>query len=89
MNEAQVSLVESEGFTINVPFVGSPMTVRTKSDEIVILMRMTVRPRDNVMDIDLDVSASGDGASVSRLDEDAPSEFSGYWSPPFTQDDSP
>lgn len=79
MGKTQINLVETKGFLVDLPFVGAPVTIRTESDEIVILMRLTVRPRDNVMDIDIDVSASGDGTTVSGLDEDSSSDFSRYW----------
>ena len=80
MNETQIKLVESEGFTINIPsLVGPPMTIRTKSDEVVILVSLRLRPRDNVMNVAFDISASGDSASVSSLDENSSSDFSRYW----------
>lgn len=79
MDKSQVNFVESEGFTINLPTVGAPVTVRTKSDEIVILMRLTLRPRDNMMNVAIDVSTGGNSASVSRFDENAPSDVSRYW----------
>lgn len=79
MSESQVKFVESEGFTINLPTISSPVTVRTESDEIVILMRLTLRPRDNVMNINLDVSASGDSTSMARFNENSSSDFSRYW----------
>lgn len=80
MRETQINLVKTKGFLINLPFVSTPVTIRTESNEVVILMTLTVRPRDNVMDIDIDVSASGDGTTVSGLDEDSPSDFSRYYS---------
>ena len=82
MNKSKVELVESEGFTINFPSVGAPMATRAEGDEVVVVMRFTFRPRDNVMDIDLDVSASVDGTTVPSLDEDAPTDFSRYWRAP-------
>ena len=75
MSEAKVSLVESQGFTINLPSISAPVAVRAEGDEIVVSMRFTLRPRDNVMDIDLDVSASGDSTSVTCLNEDAPAKL--------------
>ena len=81
MNEPQVELVEPQSFTINFPSIGTPVTVRTKSDEIVVLVRLRLRPRDNVMNIDFDVSTSGDGAAVASLDENSASNLSRYWRP--------
>lgn len=77
MSETESGHVDSEAFTVNFPFFGAPMTIRTKSDEIFIVMRFRIRPRDNVMNIDLDVSAGGDGTSVSGLNKDVP--FSERW----------
>jgi hypothetical protein len=79
MSKSKVEFIKPEAFTINLPSVGAPVTVRTESDEIVIVMRLTLRPRDNMMKIDLDISAGGDGASMTRLDQDAPSDPSRYW----------
>lgn len=53
MGKSQIDLVEEQAFTINFPSVGAPMTIRAKGDEIVILMRLTLRPRDNVMEYQL------------------------------------
>jgi hypothetical protein len=82
MSESKVELVEAKGFTINLPSTGAPVALNTDGDEIVILMRLTLRPRYNVMNINLDVSASRDGAAVSRLDENAPTDISRYWRAP-------
>jgi len=79
MNEPQIDLVETKCLTINLPSIGTPVAVRTESDEVVILVRLTLRPRDNVMNIDLDVSTSGDRAPMPRLDEDAAADVSRYW----------
>jgi hypothetical protein len=79
VSEPQVEFVEPQGLTVNFPSIGAPMVVRAKGDEVVVLVRLTVRPRDNVMDIDFDVSASGDGAPMTCLDKDTPSDLSRYW----------
>jgi hypothetical protein len=78
MNESKVDLVKPEGFTINFASVGHPVTIRAESDEIIITMRLALRPRDNVMKIDFDVSAGGNGATVASLDEHPPPEVGGY-----------
>ena len=80
MSKSQISFVETQGFTINFSPVGAPVAIRTEADEIVVIVRLTLRPRDNVMNVDLDVTASGDGASMPRLDENATPNISGYWS---------
>ena len=59
------------------------MTIRTESDEVVILMRLTLRPRDNMMNFNFDVSTSGNSAAVASLDKDAPADFSRYWRVPI------
>ena len=76
MSESKIDLVEPQRFTINLPSVGPPVAVRTEGDEIVILMRFTVRPRDDVMNIDIDVAARGDGTAVASLDEDPAAQIS-------------
>jgi hypothetical protein len=82
VSEAKVELVEPKGFTINLPSVGAPVAIRAEGDEVVILVRLTLRPRDNVMNIDLDIPAGGNGAAVPGLNQDAAPEFSGYrWAP--------
>ena len=79
MDEPQIKFVESKGLTINLPTVGPPVAVRADGDEVVILVSLTLRPRDNVMNISLNVSASGDGAPMPGLDEDATADVSRYW----------
>jgi hypothetical protein len=56
------------------------MTIRANGDEVIVLVRLTLRPRDNVMDVNFDVSASGNSAAVAGLDKDAPADVSRYWS---------
>ncbi len=77
MSESQVQLVEPKAFSINLPSIGAPVTIRTQRDEIVVLMRLTLRPRNNVMDIDLDVSTGGDRATMTGVNENATTELSG------------
>ena len=71
MRKAQIELVEPKGLTIYLPSVGPPVAVRGEGDEVVILMRLTLRPRDNVVMFNFDVAAGGNGAAVLRIDEDA------------------
>jgi hypothetical protein len=78
MSEAKIELVEPQGLTINLPIVGAPVAVRTKGDEVIILMRLRLRPWDNVMNVNLDISTRRDGAAVARLDKDTPAQFSRY-----------
>ena len=81
MSETQVGLVEPQTFTVNLPAISAPVAVCTESDEVVILVRLTLRPRDNVMNLNLDVSAGGDRATVSRLDQNPPHNTSGDFGP--------
>lgn len=81
MSEPQVGLVHSQTFAIDLPPISPPVTVGADSDEIVVVVRVALRPRDNVVNIDFDVSASRDGASVASFDKYSPPEFSGYWWP--------
>lgn len=79
MNEPQIELVEPKCLSINIPGIGAPVTIGAECDEVVILMRLTLRPRDNVMNVDLDVTAGGDGAPMSRLDQNASADISRDW----------
>lgn len=88
MSESQIEFIEPKGFTVNFPFTGSPMTVRTKADEIVILMSLTIRPRDNVMNVNFNVTTSGDGATMPSLDKDAATDFSRYWTTGIRHNDN-
>lgn len=84
MSEPKVELIEPKGLTINFPSVGAPVAIRTEGDEIVVLVRLTLRPRDNVMNIDFDVSTSRDGTAVTGLDEDTSADVSRYWRAPLS-----
>jgi hypothetical protein len=64
VSESEVDLIKPEAFAINFPGIGAPMTIRAKGDEIVVLVRLTLRPRDNVMNVNFDVSTSGNSAAV-------------------------
>ncbi len=83
MSEPEIELIKPEGLTVYLPSIGAPMAVRAEGDEVVILMRLTLRPRDNVVKLDLDVSASGDSAAVPGFDQDAPFDISRYWRAPI------
>jgi hypothetical protein len=83
VSESEVDLIKPEAFAINFPSMGEPMTIRTKGDEITVLIRLTLRPRDNVMNVNFDVSTSGNRALVTSLDKDAPTDFSRYWTAPL------
>jgi hypothetical protein len=83
VDESEIEFVKSQGLTINLPSIGAPVAVRAEGDEVVILVSLTLRPRDNVMNVDLNVSAGGDGAAVSSLNKNSPADFRGYWRSPI------
>ena len=83
MSKSKIEFVKPKAFTINIPSVGAPVAIRTESDEVVILMRLTLRPRDNMMNFNFDVSTSWNSAAVASLDEDTPTDFSRYWRAPI------
>lgn len=82
MDEPKVDFIESQALTINLPSICAPVAIRAKGDEIVVLVRLTLRPRDNVMNVDFDVSTGRDGATMPGLDQDPPAQFGGYWRAP-------
>jgi hypothetical protein len=75
MSESKIELVKSKTFTINLPPVGAPVAIRAEGDEVVVLVSLTLRPRDNVMDIDLDISTGGDRAAMAGLNQDHSAEI--------------
>jgi hypothetical protein len=79
MNEPQINFIKPKCFSINLPGVGAPVAIGAECDEIIILVRLALRPRDNVMNINLDVSTGRDGASVPSLDENTSTDVSRYW----------
>lgn len=85
MSEAKINLVETQGFTINFPSIGAPVAIWTEGDEVIVLVSLTLRPRDNVVDVNLDVSTRRDRAAMSGLDEDATSEISRHWRAPLVR----
>lgn len=76
MSETKIDLVEPQTLSIYLPSIGAPVTIRTESDEVLVVVRFAIRPRDNVVKVDLDVSTGGNGASVPSLDKDTPADFS-------------
>lgn len=78
MCEPQVELVEPKAFSIDISPVGAPMTIGAESDQIVVVVRLGLRPRYDVVNINFDVSAGGDRTSVTGLHENAPFDISRY-----------
>jgi hypothetical protein len=83
MSEPKVDFVKPQALTINFPSVGAPMTISAEGDEIVILVRLTFRPRDNVMNVNYDVSTGGNRAPVTCFDKNTPTDVSRYWRAPL------
>jgi hypothetical protein len=59
------------------------VAIRTEGNEVFILVGSTRFPRDDVVNFHVDVSTSGDGAPMARLDQDASSDFSRYCQAPI------
>jgi hypothetical protein len=75
IDEPKVELVEAQALAIDLSSIGAPVTIRTKDNEVVILVRFALRTWDDVVNIDLDVSAGGDSATVAGLHQDPPAQF--------------
>ena len=54
------------------------MTVGAQSNQVIVFVSFAGSPRDNVVDVDIDVSASRDGAAMTCLNQHAPTEFRRY-----------
>ena len=78
VDEPKIDFVEPKRFTINLPSVGAPVAIRTEGDKVIILMRLTVRPRNDMVNIDVDISASGDGTPMPGFNENPTSEIGRY-----------
>jgi len=78
MGEAELGFVDAQTFTVNLPGLSHPVAIRAEGNEVVIVMRLTLSPRNNVVNLDYDVSASGDGAAVPCLYENTPFDIGRY-----------
>lgn len=83
MSESEVELVEPERLSIDFPIIGAAMTIRAEGNEIFIFVRSTRSPRDDVVNIHVDMPTSRDSAPVAGLDQDASPDFSRYWRTPI------
>jgi hypothetical protein len=83
MDEAKVELVESEGLTVDFLSISATMTIRTKGNQVFIVVRSTLVPRDDVVNFNIDVATGGDGATMSSLDKDTSADFSWYGRAPI------
>ena len=78
MSEAKIGFVEPLTFSVDLPLASAPVAVGAEGNEIVVLVRLTLRPVDNVVNVNIDMSAGGDGASVTGLHKYASAEVCGY-----------
>jgi hypothetical protein len=83
MSESQVELIEPECLSVDFPAIGAAMTIRTEGNKVFVFVQSTRFPRDDVVDFHIEMPTSGDGASVTGLDKDAPTDFSRYWRAPI------
>jgi hypothetical protein len=82
VRETEVGFIEAQRLSVDLSSIRTPVAVGTEGDEVVIFVSLTFRPRDNVVDINLDVPAGWNGASVARFHENSPSNVGRYWRPP-------
>lgn len=75
MKEPEVEFVHPKRFSIDVVVPGSTMAVRADRDEVVVVVRLACGPRNDVVNVNVDVPTGGDSAAVTSLDENAASEF--------------
>lgn len=68
MRSPKIELIEAECLTINLPSVSALVTVRAEGDQIFVIVGSTEGPRNNVMNVNFDVSTSWDRTSVPGLD---------------------
>ncbi len=75
VSKTQVGFVESQCLPVDLSAICSSMAVGAQSNQVFVFMLLALFPRDNVMYVDLNVSASRDSTAMSCLDEDSPSCF--------------
>jgi hypothetical protein len=78
VNKSEVELVKSKRLSVDFLGIGAAVTVGAKCNEVVIVVRLTFRPGDDVVNVDVDISAGRNGAAVPRLDEDTSTELTWY-----------
>jgi hypothetical protein len=82
VGETKVEFIKPQAFSIDSTIVGAPVAIGAEGDEVVVVMRLTRGPGDNMVHVDLNVSAGRNCAAVASLDENASSEISRYWRTP-------
>jgi hypothetical protein len=80
MGKAEVGLVVIQGLSINfIRFVCSSMAVGAQRDQVFVLVLLARFPRDDVVDVHINVTASGDSASVSGFNENSAAKLCRNW----------
>ncbi len=70
VSEPEIGLVVIQGLSINfVELVRTPVAIRAKGDKVFIFVLLAHFPRHDVMDINVDITTSRNGASVTSLYE--------------------
>ena len=76
VSESQVCFIEAHGLAVNFITTGTAMTVGANRDEVFILMFFTRLPRNDVVNINFNVAARGNSATMPRFNQNSSSEFS-------------
>lgn len=75
--KSKVALVELQTLSVDVSTISTAMAIGTKSDEIVIGVFSAGRPRDDMMNFNLNVAARGNGAPMASFNQDPSFKISG------------
>jgi hypothetical protein len=76
MSESQTRFINTERLAVDLGSICSAVAIGAECNEVVILVLLTVFPRDDVVNVNLDVSARWDGAPVARFDKYSPANLS-------------
>jgi hypothetical protein len=79
VRESQTRFVDPKCLSVNLSTVSTRVAVWTECNQVVVIVRKTCFPRNNVMNFDRDVSARGYCTAMAGLDHDFAFDFSGYW----------
>ncbi len=70
VSEPEIGLVVIQGLSINfVELMRTPMAIRAKSNKVFVFVLLARFPRHDVMDINVNITTSRNGASVTSLYE--------------------
>lgn len=78
MGKLKVALVESQAFAVDVASISAAVAIRAKCNQIVVGMLPALCPRDNVVNVSINVSAGGNGAAMAGFHQDLPLKVSRY-----------